>query len=178
VTGFAWAVVSVFGCLAMTALGDMVSEEVRDRLDHLPHAILHVAAMRLDSAQRVTVYEDEWLPELAYILKGDEARPITRLISGSWFAVGILVKSNRITQHLHRPLPEQPPLREHSSPTLTPSAAQGEQNTRPSLSTRLLSWRRNVRCPACFERVSGSSSFCPECGSSLEYHAGRPIASH
>ena len=45
----------------------MVSEEVRDRLDHLPHAILRLAAMRLDPEQRTTIYTDEWLAELTNI---------------------------------------------------------------------------------------------------------------
>ena len=151
----------------MAALGDMVSEEVRDRLDRLPLAILRVAALRLDPSQRVTVYEDEWLPELAYILKGDEARPITRLISGTQFAVGILVKSNRITQHLHRPVPEQAPPPGHASSALVPEAAQGAPYTGPSLWTRLLP--RRATCISCFERVRAGERFCPSCGSSLEY---------
>jgi hypothetical protein len=39
---------------------------------------------------------------LTYILKGDEARPITRLIKGTHYALGILVSARRITGHLHR----------------------------------------------------------------------------
>jgi hypothetical protein len=110
VIGFLWAVVAFLGGLGMTALGDMVSEEVRDRLDHLPHAILHLAARRLNPGQRVTVYADEWLPELTYILKGDEARPVTRLVKGTLYALGILVSTRRITSHLHREAPAPAPL--------------------------------------------------------------------
>jgi hypothetical protein len=106
VTGLLWAAVGVLGGLGMTALGDMVSEEVRDRLDHLPHAILRLAARRLDPLQRVMVYEDEWLPELIYILKGDEARPITRLVHGVGYALGILVAAHRITGNLRQRLVE------------------------------------------------------------------------
>ena len=84
----------------MAALGDMASEEIRDRLDHLPHAILRLAARRLKPSQRITVYQDEWLPELTYILKGAEARPITRLITGTRFALGILAGASRIARHL------------------------------------------------------------------------------
>jgi hypothetical protein len=87
-TGYLWATLGIIVGLGMTALGDMVSEEVRDRLDHLPHAILRLAARRLDPSQWVTIYQDEWLPELSYILRGDEARrPVTRLIRGTAFAV-------------------------------------------------------------------------------------------
>ncbi len=108
-TGFLWAALGVLGGLGMTALGDMVSEEVRDRLDYLPHTILRLAARRLDPAQRVTVYEDEWLPELAYILKGDEARPITRLVHGTRYAVGICFGARRVAGSLHREAPAGQP---------------------------------------------------------------------
>jgi len=50
VSGFLWAALGIFGGFGLAALGDMVSEEVRDRLDHLPHAILRLAARRLDPA--------------------------------------------------------------------------------------------------------------------------------
>jgi hypothetical protein len=106
VTAYLLAALAFIGGLGMTAIGDMVSEEVRDRLDHLPHAILRVAARRLDPALRVTVYEDEWLPELTYILKGDEARPVTRLIHGTRYAVGILMSVRRITRYLHPSVPK------------------------------------------------------------------------
>jgi hypothetical protein len=106
-SAFLLTVLGVLGTFGMTAIGDMVSEEVRERLDHLPHAILRLAERRLDPDQRVTVYEDEWLPELAYILKGDEARPVTRLIHGTRYAFGILVGVHQITRHINRPAPDQ-----------------------------------------------------------------------
>ena len=58
-TGILWALLGILGVLGMTVLSDMVSEEVRDRLDHLPHAILCLAARRLTGDQRVMVYEEE-----------------------------------------------------------------------------------------------------------------------
>ena len=107
-TGYMWAALVIVGGLVVAALGDMASEEIRDRLDHLPQAILHLAARKLDPGQRVTVYQDEWLPELTYILKGAEARPITRLITGTWYALGILARVRRIAPYLHRPVPARP----------------------------------------------------------------------
>jgi hypothetical protein len=100
VTGFLWAALGVLGGLGMTAIGDMVSEEVRDRLDHLPHAILRLGARLLDQEQRAAVYDDEWMPELTYILKGDEARPVTRLYHGIRYAFGILAAARRIAARL------------------------------------------------------------------------------
>jgi hypothetical protein len=103
VTGLVWAALGgIVTFIVMAALGDMVSEEVRDRLDHLPHAILRLAAMRLDPEQRTTIYDDEWLAELTYILKGDEARPVTRLYHGTRFALGILVAARQIADQLRR----------------------------------------------------------------------------
>lgn len=42
-SGLLWAFLGVLGGFGLTAVGDMVSEEVRNRLDHLPHAILRLA---------------------------------------------------------------------------------------------------------------------------------------
>jgi hypothetical protein len=100
-------VLGIAGGLAMTAVGDMVSEEVRDRLDHLPQAFLRLAARRVDLAKRKAIYDDEWLPELTYILKGDESRPVTRLFVGTRYALGILISARRVARHLSRPAPGQ-----------------------------------------------------------------------
>jgi hypothetical protein len=103
VTGFlCGAVGSIVTFIVMAALGDMVSEEVRDRLDHLPRAILRLAARQLDEAERVILYEEAWLPDLAYFLKGDEAWPVTRLIDGTRYALGILLSARRSARHLKR----------------------------------------------------------------------------
>jgi hypothetical protein len=45
------------------------------------------------------------MPELTYILQGDEARPVTRLYHGTRFALGILVTARRITRNLNRVAP-------------------------------------------------------------------------
>lgn len=99
-TGLLWSAILFFSGLVMAALGDMVSEEVRDRLDHLPQAILRLAARRLDPAHRVLLYEEVWLPDLGYCLKGDEARPVTRLYHGIRFALGILASAPRSSRNL------------------------------------------------------------------------------
>jgi anti-anti-sigma regulatory factor len=105
-TGLLWAVLGTFGGLGMTVIGDMVSEEIRDRLDHVPHAILRLAARRLDPALRASLYEEVWLPDLAYHLKGDEARPVTRLYHGICFAVGMLASAHRSSRNLNGARPQ------------------------------------------------------------------------
>lgn len=111
-TGYLLAALGSIGTfIVLAALGDMVSEEVRDRLDHLPHAILRLAARRLDPAERVILYQEVWLPDLAYYLKGDEARPVTRLIDGITYAIGILISARRSARYLQQgaaPAAQQP----------------------------------------------------------------------
>jgi hypothetical protein len=107
-TGYLWAALGILAVVFMTAFRGMASDELRDRLDHLPHTILRLAARRLSPAQRTSIYYDEWVPELTYILKGAGARPITRLITGTRYALGILVNAPRIARHLHRELEKAP----------------------------------------------------------------------
>jgi hypothetical protein len=118
VSGLAWAVLAFIAGLGVTVLGDMVSEEVRDRLDHVPHTVLKLAARRLDAGQHSAIYVDEWLPELTYILKGAETRPITRLFTGTRYTLGILVSAHRIARHLRRSVVVQPAL----APSIPPSS--------------------------------------------------------
>ena len=57
------------------AVGELVSDEIRARLDRIPLGILTMASKRLPPEQRKTIYAEAWLPELRYILQGDEATP-------------------------------------------------------------------------------------------------------
>lgn len=106
------AILAFFIGLGTTVICDMVSEEVRGWLDHVPQAILKLAAGRLDPDQRSTVHDDEWLPELRYILSGAETRPITRFVTGTYYALGILATTRRIARHLHRSAADKPALAE------------------------------------------------------------------
>jgi hypothetical protein len=102
-TGPAWAALMLAATLALAALGDLVSEEIRGWLDLAPRAILRLAAAQLNSGQRETIYHDEWLPELTYALRGAESRPITRLIRGTAYALGLLIAAHRVARHITRP---------------------------------------------------------------------------
>jgi hypothetical protein len=98
-TSYLYAGLGILSALATLAVGDLVSEEIRGWLDVLPHAILRLAALRLDPFQRAVAYEDEWLPELCYILKGSEARPISRLLIGVRFSLSLL--ASRSVNRVH-----------------------------------------------------------------------------
>ena len=67
----------VFAVL-LAAIGELVSDEIRARLDRIPLALLTMAARRLPRDQQKALYVEAWLPELHYVLQGDEAAPITR----------------------------------------------------------------------------------------------------
>jgi hypothetical protein len=115
-TRYLWTALGRIAGIALAALVGMASQEIRDRLEHLPHAILRLAAHRLTPDQRTTIYQDEWLPELTYILKGTETRPVTRLITGTRYSLGILRAATRISRILNRPNPR---LEAHSGKTDT-----------------------------------------------------------
>ena len=104
-TGYVLASLIFLGGIITATLGELVNEEIRGWLDYLPRFILRLAAGRLDPAGKITIYEDEWLPELACILRGAEARPISRLIIGVKFSAGLLITAKRIARHLHRTPP-------------------------------------------------------------------------
>jgi hypothetical protein len=70
-------------------LGDLISEEIRGRLDQLPHGLLRLAARRVQADVRQDLAE-EWAAELHEILRGAEALPITRLYLGIRYALGLL----------------------------------------------------------------------------------------
>lgn len=90
-SAWTWAVLAIVGGLFVLAGSDLVSEELRGWLDLAPRAVLRLAAVQLRPGQRKKVLEEVWIPDLMYVLRGKESRPITRLIRGMWFAVGLLV---------------------------------------------------------------------------------------
>jgi HD domain len=98
---FAVAVLALAGGFLGVAMADLVSEEIRARLDKAPRALLRVAVLRLPASLRGEL-SDEWSAELAEILSGSEALPVTRLWVGGRFAVGLLFSSRRVGRALGR----------------------------------------------------------------------------
>jgi hypothetical protein len=72
--------------------------------------------------------EDEWLPELTYILKGDEARPVTRLAHGTRYALGILIAVPHV---MERPGPPQVECPDHVPSEGIPQAARSPRADGP-----------------------------------------------
>jgi hypothetical protein len=99
-TGLICIVVGFITALLLGSLYGLINEEIRGWLSIMPHGILRLAATFLDPSQRATIYQDEWLPELSYILRCADDRPITRLIRGIKFAAGLLISSHRVARRL------------------------------------------------------------------------------
>jgi Restriction endonuclease len=95
-----WVFLSLVSAVVVAALGELVSDEIRARLDLIPLALLAAVGRRLPASERAGLYEQAWLPELHHILRGDQATPITRLIHGTRFAIGLWLVAPRICREL------------------------------------------------------------------------------
>jgi hypothetical protein len=107
-SGMVFAVILMVLVKASSA---MASDEVRGWLDIAPRAILRLAGARLNREQRERLYYEEWVPELLYIMREAETRPITRAIRAIGFALGLLMAARAVSRL--RP------------PTPTPAVARG-----------------------------------------------------
>ena len=91
---------SFLGAVFVAAIGELVSDEIRARLDRIPLAVLAAAARRLAPELRADLYGCAWLPELQHILRGERATPITRLYHGFRFAVRLWLSAPQIAREL------------------------------------------------------------------------------
>jgi Sigma-70 region 2 len=126
VTGWAWGGLCLLGMFLSAALGDLISEEIRGWLDLAPHAVLRLAAARLDPGLREDIYHEDWLPELTYILRGAESRPITRLIRGLTFGLGLLISARAIAAQRSLSSTAEPPTGFRTVVLPTPGAVINE----------------------------------------------------
>jgi predicted MFS family arabinose efflux permease len=95
---------SIASGVLLAAVGGILGDEIRGWMDLAPHGILRMAASQLDAEQYETIYAAEWLPELIYILKKTESRPITRFVRGVTYSLGLVVSARRIARQLDREL--------------------------------------------------------------------------
>ncbi len=92
--------VSLVVLLVFELVKEMVVTEARTRLERLPLAILRLARRRLPVSHRDSVYDEEWLPELLFITRESEGLPITRVVRGTNFALGLLVSARSVARRL------------------------------------------------------------------------------
>lgn len=90
-------VLSAVAGLLGAVLGDLLSEEVRRRLDLIPLHLMRLACTRLPEPAR-SDRADEWAAELDAILvrRGATKLPVTRLVVGLRFALGLLIATPAI----------------------------------------------------------------------------------
>jgi hypothetical protein len=92
---------SALTTIATAAFSDMMSEEARTRLEGLPRGLLALAARLLARDLRESRL-DEWSTELHVIIREERGKPITRLLRGVWYALGVLVAAARMGRVLAR----------------------------------------------------------------------------
>ncbi len=121
-------VLVVFGVLGRSLLAD----EIRGRLDRLSGWLLRQAANQLGPEQQAT-YEELWLPDLEFILRDAEGRPITRLVTGIKFAAGLLVSTRRETPQSRRAATRETPneIRDSARPGLVAAEPVARQADAP-----------------------------------------------
>jgi hypothetical protein len=104
------AVLSSVGVLIFGVAGNALSDEARGRLDRLPHTLLRLAGRRLPHDVRDDL-TDEWEAELGAILAQAAGLPITRLVVGTRYSLGLLRVAPRVAGELTGAAPSGLPLR-------------------------------------------------------------------
>lgn len=99
-SGWTGALVAVLGVMAAGIVTNLLSEEVRARLDLLPRGIIWLAGRFLPQAVRDDQC-DEWVAELYAMLKdADDGLPITRLLTGLRYACSLLRGAPAVAREL------------------------------------------------------------------------------
>lgn len=94
------ALVLLVAGLVTEVLKTMFMREVETRLHRLPYRILRIARRRLPAWHREQVHDHEWLPELDHIVRETEGLPLTRIVRGVRYAVGLLASARSISRAL------------------------------------------------------------------------------
>ncbi|MEV2277838.1 hypothetical protein AB0I72_19860 [Nocardiopsis sp. NPDC049922] len=93
-TGLLIGALCALGGLFLGVCSDMISEEMRTRLDRLPQALVRLAARRLPEEIRDDMAR-EWLAELHVVLHGADAVPVTRLVKGVAYGFSLFVSARK-----------------------------------------------------------------------------------
>ena len=85
--------------LAGAVFTGLAAQEIRGWLDAVPGVLLRLARRRLPPENRDTLY-DEWAAELHIVLHRMKGRPLSRLVFGIRYAVGLLRTARCIADEL------------------------------------------------------------------------------
>ncbi len=98
---WAFLAAAVAALTGTAVLGELISQEIRGRLDQVPHGLIRLAARRLQPELREDLAE-EWTAELGVILRGAQSLPVTRLYRGTRYALGLLRAAPSIGRDLSK----------------------------------------------------------------------------
>jgi hypothetical protein len=93
--GSGLAVGGALSGLVRAMIGEMANEEAQTRLGRIPRALIRLALHRVPVDLRDDLAA-EWDSELGFVLVGTEGLPLTRLLRGTTFAVGIFWSAGAI----------------------------------------------------------------------------------
>jgi hypothetical protein len=85
--------------LVRDTISDLVKEEAKTRITQIPSFIIKLAAKRVPIEIRADL-ADEWKAESEFIVNETEGLPITRLVRGTWYALGVLQVSRSVSSEL------------------------------------------------------------------------------
>jgi DNA-binding transcriptional MerR regulator len=83
------AFVMLAGMMLWGALSTMCREEIETRVGRIPSVLIRLAASRFPRQARDDI-ADEWRAELDFILRDTDGLPVTRLLRGMRYAIGLL----------------------------------------------------------------------------------------
>jgi hypothetical protein len=84
--------------MVVAAFTAVVRDEVPGQLGRLPFVLLRLARRRVPEELRVRLHDEEWQPELHHIMSRAGASSISRLLSGTMFALGLLRAARSISR--------------------------------------------------------------------------------
>ena len=98
---FAWLILVAIGLASFirVAASEIIQEEAKTRLAHLPATLIRLAVTRLPKEARDDTAA-EWLAELDSVLRDTDGLPLTRLLVGTRYAMGLLWAAGGIAREL------------------------------------------------------------------------------
>jgi hypothetical protein len=91
---------AVVAAVVVLVVKDLLKDELRGHVERMPHRLLRLARLRLPAELRSRLHDGEWLPELEHIWARLESVPLTRLVVGTRYALGLLRTAPRIAREL------------------------------------------------------------------------------
>jgi putative nucleotidyltransferase with HDIG domain len=99
VNGWWGTVMAAAGVVGAGVAANLAGDEISGRVDLLPEAVIWLAAQQVPRPARADARQ-EWLAELAAILRSAEGLPVTRLVIGMRYAISLARAARAITAEI------------------------------------------------------------------------------